>query len=371
VLTYWQGYAVSGIGIGHGVILNHNYRQVATVAAGHGYHADLHELQITPQGDALITAYAPIRADLSSIGGPRHGVLLDAIIQEIDIATGQVLWEWHAAGHVRVNQTHLPLPASGPYDFFHVNSIQQLPNGNLLISARHTWALYEIDMKTGRISLVIGGKHSSFKMGPGTRFEWQHDPRLEPGGTITVFDNASDGATSNEGQSRALRLHVNLKTRRVTLVHAYTNRPPVLASSQGSVQILPDGNVFVGWGSQPYFTEFAARGRQLWTLNFHSGLQSYRGLRFPWWGQPLTPPSVAASAGRKGTRVYASWDGATTVSSWRVLAGPSPSALTALGQFPKTNFETAMWVRNTQRYVEVQALGANGNVLGTSAAVHR
>lgn len=374
VLTYWQGYFEYGIGIGRDVILDHHYQQVAVVRAGHGYHADVHEFQITPQGDALITAYAPVRADLTSIGGSRYGTLLDSIIQEIDIATGQVLWEWHASGHVRLNQTYWIKPGSrgsNPYDFFHVNSIQQLPNGNLLVSARHTWALYEINMKNGRISLVIGGKHSFFKIGRGAQFEWQHDASIQADGTLTVFDNASDGITNNERQSRALRLRVNLKARRVTLVRAYTNKPSLLSGSQGSVQILPDGKVFVGWGAQPYFTEFAAGGRQLWSLHFDPGPESYRGLRFPWWGQPLTPPSVSASAGPNGTHVYASWNGATTVASWRVLAGPSPATLTASGEFPKNNFETAMWVYNTQPYIAVQALDASGNALATSAAVAR
>jgi hypothetical protein len=368
VLTYWQGPAID---FGHGVILNHAYQQVGAVYAGDGDTADAHEFQITPQGNALISVYAPIKADLSSIGGPRHGTLMDSIIQEINIATGKVIWEWHASGHVALNSTHAGKPGRAPYDFFHINSIQQLPADKLLISGRNTWALYEVDMRTGRVLLVIGGRHSYFRMGRGAKFEWQHDARMQPDGTITVFDNASDGGAASEPESRALRIRLNLKRRRATLVDAFTNHPAVLATSQGSVQALSDGETFVGWGAAPYLAEFAPHGAQVFSVDLGSPVRCYRGYRFPWSGQPLTPPSVAATAGSKGTRVYASWNGATTVAAWRVLAGASPSALTAVGQFPKANFETAMWVYDTQRYLAVQALDASGNVLGTSAAVTR
>jgi hypothetical protein len=371
VLTYWEGYVKSGFGIGRDVILNHNYQQVAIVRAGHGYHADLHEFTITPSGNAFITAYAPVKADLRSVGGPRHGTLMDSIIQEINIATGKVLWEWHASAHVHLSETYEGKAGNYPYDFFHLNSIQLLPNGRLLISARHMWALYEIDMRTRRIAMVIGGKHSSFKMGPGTQFEWQHNARLQPDGTITLFDNAFNGGSRQESQSRGMRIRLDLRHRRVTLVSSFKNNPAQLASSQGSVQPLPDGNTFVGFGAAPWLSEFGPRGRQLFSLHFAPGLESYRGLRFPWWGQPTTPPSVAISATQTGTLVYASWDGATTVANWRVLAGPTPTTVTPVGQFPWASFETTMSVASTQPYFEVQALDGAGHVLGTSPTVVR
>jgi hypothetical protein len=371
VLTYWQGYVQEGVGIGRDVILDHHYQQVAIVHAGHGYNADLHEFTITPQGDALITAYAPVKANLSSVGGSRHGTLLDSIIQKIDIATGKVLWEWHASRHVPVSATYEGKPGTTPYDYFHVNSIQQLPGGKLLISSRHTWAVYEIDMRTGRIAFTLGGKHSSFKMGSGTNFEWQHNAHLQPDGTLTVFDNASGGPTANERTSRALRIRLDFKKHRASLISAFTNRPPVLAVSQGNMQLLPDGNMFVGWGAEPYLSEFDRSGRQLFSLHFLSPLESYRGFRFPWWGQPVTPPSIALAPTGQGTLVYASWNGATEVASWRVLAGPDPADLTPVGQFPKKFFETTRSIGSAQPYFAVQALDSSGQVLGTSATVSR
>lgn len=368
VLTYWRGPAID---FGHEVILNHHYQQIATVYAGHGDYADAHAFEITPQGNALIDVYAPVKADLSSIGGPRHGILMDSIIQEINIATGQVIWEWHASGHVALGATHAGKPGPWPFDFFHINSIQQLPGNKLLVSGRNTWSLYEIDMTTGRIMLVIGGKHSSLKIGPGAHFEWQHNARMHPDGTITVFDNGSDGPITSEPQSRALRLRLDLKHRRATLVNAWLDNPPLLSSSQGSVEPLPDGNTFIEWGANAYFTEWSRTGNELFSLHFGLPVASYRGLRLRWWGQPKSPPSVAAVPTPRGTRVYASWNGATTVRSWRVLSGPAASALSPRTQFPKTSFETRMWVPATAGYFAVQALGSAGQVLGTSAAVAR
>jgi Arylsulfotransferase (ASST) len=373
VLTYWQGQVQSGHGSGEDVILNHHYQTVATVNAGNGYQADLHEFQILPNGDALITAYAAVpNVDLTSVGGSKNGTLLDSIIQEVNIATGHVDWEWHAYGHVSINETYLGKPRSGPYDFFHINSIQLLPNGNLLVAARDTWTVYEINMQTGKIPYNFGGKNSSFKFGPGANFEWEHHATMQPDGTMTLFDDG-DGYYKSESQSRALRLWIHYKSHQLTQVHAYTHSPPLLAESQGSMQVLGDGYTFVGWGEQPYFSEYD-RGnstRQFFTMKYSPPMESYRAFRFGWWGQPSTPPNIATTPTSKGTTVYASWNGATTVASWRVLAGTSRSRLTAVGTFPDNFFECTMNVTSTAPYFAVQALGPGGGVRATSAVVAR
>jgi Arylsulfotransferase (ASST) len=370
VLTYWQGYG-GALPAGQDVIVNHFYQTIAVVHAGTGYLTDTHEFTITPQGTALISAYQIIPANLTSVGGPAKGKLVDSTIQEIDIATGQVLWQWQAYGHVPLTDSYAGKPGKSPYDFFHLNSIQQLPNGNLLVSARHTWTVYEISKQTGAILWELGGKQSSFKFGPGAHFEWQHDARMEPDGTITLLDNGAGAGPQHQSQSRALRLRLNFKTHRVTVAKAYTNDPSLLSSSQGDVQILPDGNVLVGWGAVPNVTEFSSGGRQVFSVYFHAPVQSYRALRSHWSGQPTAPPAIAVRAVHKGTRVYASWNGATGVASWLVLAGPSPSGLKPVKDFPKTSFETEMTVPSTKPYFAVQALGSAGHVLSASATVQR
>jgi hypothetical protein len=366
VLTYWQGTLVNGIGQGQDLILDHSYQLVKAVSAGNGYQADSHEFQITSRGTALITSYPAVRADLRSVGGPQNGTVIDGIIQEVDIASGKVLWQWHALGHVPVADSYAGRPGGGPWDYFHINSIQALPGGKLLVSARHTWAVYEIDKRTGKVVWRLGGKRSSFKMVYGTNFKWQHDARIQPNGTMTLFDDGA-GYTTNARQSRGLRIRLNFKKMKAVPVRAYTANPPQLALSRGSMQVLPDNDVFIGWGEAPAFSEFGRQGRQLFIGSFTAPFRAYRAYRYQWWGEPGTPPAISVSPAAPGAAtVYASWNGATTVASWRVLAGLTRTSLRAVAQFPKTSFETAMTVANPGPYFSVQALDQRGRVLKTS-----
>jgi hypothetical protein len=213
---------------------------------------------------------------------------------------------------------------------------------------------------------VLGGKHSSFKIGPGANFSWQHDAQMQPDGTITVFDNGA-GTYKSENQSRALR--VRLRGPRATLIRAYPHKPSLLSENEGNAQVLPDGNLFVGWGNSPYFTEFRSGGRQLFSIRMKAPLQSYRAYRFGWWGQPTTAPGIAVSRTAGGEQVYASWNGATAVAAWQVLAGPSPGALAPVATAQRSSFETMLSTSNPGPYYAVQALGSDGGVLGTSATV--
>ena len=378
VLTYWQGHSVKppGGGRGVGVILNKHYQTLHTVSPGNGLKsqgADSHEFLLGHEGKeatAFIQVWQRVQANLTSVGGPPSGPTFDWIIQEIDIATGKVIWDWHSLGHVPVNYSHSGYFSAVPYDYFHMNSIQQLPDGNILISSRNTWAVYLINKKTGKIIWRLGGKHSSFKMGPHTNFEWQHDAVLHNNGLLTLFD---DGATpKEESQSRALLLHINTATHRATLVHAYKHKPPALATAQGSVQMLANHNIFVGWGRAPYFSEYTPSGHQLFAGSFHAPVQSQRAYRSRWVGVPLQPPAVVVRRSKTAGRdlVYASWNGSTQVREWQVLGSQSQ-----VGPFKKlgppaawTGFETTMQ-RVAANYFRVQALGEHGSVLRTSAVV--
>ena len=213
-------------------------------------------------------------------------------MQEIDIQTGQLLWEWHALGHVPVSSSYVGPPADGsPFDFFHVNSIQEPPDGDLLISARNTWAVYRVDRATGAIEWQLGGKNGSFTMGAGTQFEWQHDARVQADGSLTLFNDAA--APKEENESRAMRLQLDLGAMSASLMSAYVRTPSVLAGSQGSMQLLPNGNVFVGWGDQPNFSEFTRDGKLIFDAAFPGPIQSYRAYRYVWTGRPADPPSIA------------------------------------------------------------------------------
>ena len=371
VLTWWQGRTPTSAP--EDVVVDSAYQVVAVLHGAGGYGLDLHEFQITPQGTALIDAIGTVTGDLTKYGGPKHGSVQDDEIQERDLQTGRVLWVWHSLGHVPISDSYLKRPSSGPYDYFHLNSIQELPGGNLLVSARDTSAVYLIDKTTGAIIWTLGGKHSSFKMGAGTSFQWQHDAHLT-GQVLTLFDDHWGGGGYPEpSASSALALHLNTTKMKARLVHRYTHSPSVISGSEGSTETLPDGDVFVGWGSDPDFSEYSARGRQLFNGRFAVGVKSYRAYRFPWSAQPLGRPSeaVAQSASGSGTTVYASWNGATAVAAWRVMAGSDPYKLHRVGTARKAGFETTINVASALPYFAVEALSAGGDVLGTSHTLTR
>ena len=369
VLTWWQGIVNSrGFGLGEDVIYGTSYRQLVTVKAGNGYRADLHEFVMTPQGTALITAYDPVRMDLSSVGGPRDGAVLDGVVQEVYVRTGLVLFEWHSLGHVALDESYVKPAPDGLFDHFHVNSVALDADGNLILSARNTWAIYKINHRTGQIMWRLGGKRSSFKMGRGTQFAYQHDARRQPDGTITLFDNGASPKVHPE--SRAIALRLDMKSMTVTLAREWRHPSKILAGSQGNMQVLPNGNRFVGWGGEPNLTEFSPDGRILFDAALAAPDTSYRAFRFPWNATPTGRPALATSPG-PGDRltVYASWNGATAIARWRILAGAGPQALKPLSEAARTGFETRMAAFTRDPYVAVQALDASGSVLGTSQAV--
>jgi arylsulfotransferase ASST len=376
VLTWWRG-RVSNVGVGDGwyVLYDTSYRPVAEVRPGNGLVGDVHEFVITKNGTAVFTVYHRLPIDLSSVGGPKEGKIWDGIVQEVDIRTGRVLFEWHSYPLVGISESYAPPPSAKkgakatPYDYFHLNSIEVEPNGNLLVSARNTHALYEIDRKTKKVLWRLGGKKSDFKMGPGTNFAWQHDARRHADGTITIFDNGA--APPVEKFSRILVLRVDEQAKRATLVRSYHHPKRLLAPFEGNAQFLPNGNIVVGWGAWPYLSEFSRSGKLLFDAYFGHGkppgkdADSYRVYRFPWQGQPKNRPAVVVA----DETAYASWNGATDVARWRVFAGPSANALRPVQTVAKNGFETPIRLTKSAAFYSVKAIGANGKVLGTSEAV--
>ncbi len=373
VLTWWQGYIPpQGFGEGEEMIYSNTYQQLGRVHAGNGYKADLHDFHITPQGTALLTVFDPIDCNLSAVGGPSGGAVTDSVFQEIDMATGLVRREWHSLDHVALSESYSSpegVTTQWPFDYFHINSIDQLAGGNTLISARNTWALYELNTTTGQIGLRIGGKRSNVKLVNGAATAFQHDATVQPNGTISLFDNGA--VPKVHPQSRAIFLSVNAHAGTDTLLTRYEHPSALSSGSQGSVQTMPNGSVFVGWGSEPYFSEFGSAGQLLYDAHWHGSYQTYRAYRLPWSATPATPPSIAASAASATApvSVYASWNGATEIASWRVLAGPSPTQLTPVASAAKSGFETTLATPGPAAYVAVQALNGAGAVIGTSPTI--
>lgn len=383
VLTWWQG-RILGVGFGQGedVIYDDTYKRIATVRAGNGYRADLHEFRLMPQGTAWIDEFDPIHMDTSREHGTRNGILTDSVVQEIDVKTGLVMWEWHALGHIPLSDSTMAAQRSSyPWDAFHINSIDweggdsNQPN-DLLLSSRNTCALYDVNLRTGAFNWQLGGPHSTFKLGPGARTYFQHDAEWQEGGLISVFDN---GATPvKEKQSRGVLLAPDYAHKTVSLVKAFTNPAKTLsAAAQGNTQSLPGGDWLMGYGNLPNFTEYSSSGAVLLDGTLGRGVQNFRTYLAPWVGHPSEPPAIAATHSGTSTgtslTVYTSWNGATEVASWRLLAGSSPSSLSAAETVPKNGFETSatltvpVGISASSTYVESQALSASGAVLGSSA----
>jgi hypothetical protein len=371
-LTMWQGHVLAlGFGEGEDIVVDRNYQTVAAVRAGNGYQADLHDFQIAPHEVAYITVYNLMRCDLAPVGGGRNGVIVDTAVQQIDIKTGLVRWEWHSLDHVGVSESHAPVPAgAAPWDFFHLNSIDVQPSGQLLLSSRSTWAAYELKAGSGEIMWRLGGKRSSFTMSRGSEVAWQHDARLRSDGTLTIFDDGSNPRVHY--QSRGLRLAVDPTRHSARLVRTYVHPgAPLMSDSQGNMQTLADSSVVIGWGSVPSVTELSKDGAPLLDAHLPPGWSSYRAFRFPWSGHPLWLPGVSARVLATGdsTAIFASWNGASDVAGWRVLAGASPGALVPRAMMRDSGFESSITIPDAFAYVAVQALGARGQLLGTSQTV--
>jgi hypothetical protein len=366
VLTWWQGRQVLGTGEGEISIVDASYRTIARVRAGNGYQLDFHEATITERGTLLALVYSPVAWDLRPVGGPRNGRVIDSIVQEIDIATGRVVFEWHSLRDVPITDGYgrHPVRRTQPYDYFHVNSVREDTDGNLLVSARDTHAIYKLDRRTGRVLWRLGGKRSSFRLQRSARPAWQHDVQRDPDGTLRIFDNQA--APRRRPRSRVLWLRLDEQAMTARLARQFEHPDDLSSGTQGNAQALPNGNTFIGWGSQGYFTEITRGGRVLFDARVARGNDTYRAYRAEWTGMPRERPALAAERRGDRTVVYASWNGATEVASWQVLAGSAPDRLTRVGARRPTGFETAISVRTTAPYVAVRARDASGRVLATS-----
>jgi hypothetical protein len=375
VLTWWQGYIPKqGFGEGEEIIDDSSYRQIGRVHAGNGYKADLHDFHITPQDTAVLTVFNPVDCDLSGVNGASGGAVTDNAFQEVDLRTGLVRREWHSLDHVPLSDSYSTTTGASrewPYDYFHINSVDQNADGTTLISARNTWAMYELNTTTGQLENAIGGQHSGVKLGEGARTAYQHDATTLANGEISVFDNGS--VPKVHPQSRGIVLALDPQSDAETVVAQFEHSPALTSDSQGNIQQLENQDMFVGWGSQPYFSEYSASGQLLFDAHWHGSYQSYRGYRFAWTGAPSGAPSLAAApapapAPAGQVTVYASWNGDTRTATWRVLAGSSAHALAPVATAPRSGFETAI-TTPAAAYVAVQALDSSGAVLGASGTI--
>jgi EmrB/QacA subfamily drug resistance transporter len=382
VLAWWQG-LITNAGAttsGEYIVVNQHYQTVATLKGADGWVLTLHTMLISGH-DAYVTANKNIPMNLSRWGGVADGTLDDSAVQEYNLTTGKLLRSWDVLKHVPLSATHSLAPDNSfPFDAYHINSLDVVGKNLVLVSLRNTWAVFLLNMATGKVEWTLGGKHSDFTFGKGAAFSWQHDVTLLPNDEITMFDDhcceQTGGGTylTPTAPSRMLVLKLNMATHTATLVKQFQHPSErgfgVDASYMGAAQILKNGDYFVGWGNLPYFSEYSKTGKLVLDAVFPGSDISYRATQIPlssWVGLPLTKPAATARTSGGKTTVYVSWNGATQVVSWRVLGGASASSLSTVTTAAKNGqFETRIAVPGTDKVFQVQALNASGKVIGTS-----
>ena len=374
VLAWWQG-IVSKTGAtesGEYVVVNQRYETVARLKGVDGWKPTLHEIIIDGH-DAWVTANKDIALNLSEWGGAYNGTLTDSAVQEYDLRTGRLIRNWDALKHLPLGDSHALIPTNGfPWDAYHINSIQLTGEGTFLVSMRDMWAAYLVNIDTGKVQWTLGGRKSDFKFGPSGAFSWQHDVRLRPGGVITMFDDhccqIKSGGTYVEENvpSRALALKLDMSTHTAAMLAQYGEQAGLESDYMGNMQPLSNGNVFVGWGSKRYLSEYSHSGKLLFEGGFPGSDLSYRANLRQWVGTPLYPPKGAARQRSGKTTVYASWNGATEVASWRVLASTGSGPLSAVATKARSGFETAIATSGSYKRFEVQALDSSGKAIGAS-----
>ncbi|ERS97609.1 hypothetical protein HMPREF1624_05780 [Sporothrix schenckii ATCC 58251] len=418
-----------GHGHGHHTLLDDHYSVVRVLRAGGHRVSDKHEFEIVDETTALLQVYEPVQRNLAAYGGDDAQTwIVDARFQELDIATGDVVFEWSSLDHVSPDESALSLPrglagvgrsSATAWDYFHINSVAKGADGHYLVSARHASTIFNINGTDGSVIWRLGGNHSDFVLGDGVRFGFQHHARYfvegQDGGAdvISLFDNSVYGSES-AGRGREIRVNPYSRGKYIRLDHAAHTAtldraleppavavparargdPPILTKSQGSLQSLPGGGDLVNWGSEGQVTEYDAAGTPVFHAWLGRGflrdtLQNYRAFRFNWTGhsaetpavyaeQPAAEASGAVDAGG-AVRLFVSWNGDTVTRAWRFSWGEQPTTDDATGTVwkakvvPRRGFETSTRIDRAKDVrivaVKAEALDADGRVLGASSTV--
>ncbi|KAK6217336.1 hypothetical protein QIS74_07450 [Colletotrichum tabaci] len=405
VLFSFEGDHNAGYGHGHGhvTILDQHYETIRELRAGNHKLVDKHEFHVVNEETGLIQIYQPVPRDLTPWGAePEQQWIVNAIIQELDIATGKVLFEWSSLDHVSPDETILPINpgqagsgynSSDARDYFHINSVDKDDQGNYLISARDACAVHKINGTDGSILWRLGGTNSSFVLGDGVDFCFQHHARWlsqasdddddDGQEVISLYDNSAHGTEHDSGgevhtapTSSGKIIRIDTRTGKAELVQGFYPPDGLRSKSQGSTQILPGGNALVNWGSEGAVTEFAADGTPVFHAYVDSGalgvgVENYRAFRFNWTGLPSEEPAIVSLEDAGGTTLYVSWNGDTETKTWRFYeVSDKHGSRKFLGEAKRRSFETSLRVPGRRVNEAVaEAVDERGGVLrGTGIA---
>jgi hypothetical protein len=370
-MTYWKGHTgiVLGSGNGDDYIVDQHYRTIRVVHGHNGIQADQHEFTLTSHNTALIVGYKGETVDARAEGGSANQTVADCVVQEIDLATSKVIFEWHSLNHVRLSASYTKPVSGQPWDYFHINAVKLDTDGNVILSGRHTWAVYKINHTTGGTMFVMGGKYSTLKIGRGASFSWQHDPEPLGNHVYRVFDNAYDGFNSQQHpQSRVITVKVDpIRKTTTNLGHVVYAGRDLSAGSQGNAASLPANHLLVGWGAADHITEFNANKQQIFDAQYPTSpnlYNTYRAFKARWFGYAATSDlrlRFRTINGNKQGDVV--WNGAGTVARWRIYGGRTRD-VRQIGSIAWNGYDTGFHLSSYPAFVQVGAIDAYGHELG-------
>lgn len=400
-----------GHGHGHITFLDQNYETIRELRAGHHKISDKHEFHVIDEKTALIQIYQPVPRDLSKFGAkPNQQWIVDAIFQgtergsdyffrslltrcpELDIETGKVLFEWSSLDHISPAESVLPINpgqagsgynSSDAWDYYHINSVDKDKQGNYLLSARDACTVHKVNGTDGSIIWRLDGKRSSFKLGKGVKFCFQHHARFlhqeDDIEIISLYDNSAHGSEDEPGKgihtaksSSGKIIKLNTTSWTAELVQGFYPPDGLLSKSQGSTQVLPNGNVLVNWGSEGAMTEYLPNGTAIFHAYMDSGfldlgVENYRAYRYNWTGLPNEDPAIAAFVDDETVSIYVSWNGDTETHTWRFFGYDDDGQRTHLGDVTRKSFETSLHVPEEDiLFVSAEAIGASDSILRTT-----
>ncbi|KAH7067891.1 ASST-domain-containing protein [Paraphoma chrysanthemicola] len=398
VLFSFEGDHNPGYGHGHGhtTILDQHYETIRELRAGNHKLTDKHEFHIVGDDTAVIQVYQPVPRDLTPWGASEEQQwIVNAIFQELNITSGELLFEWASLDHISPDEAILPINpgqagsgynSSDAWDYFHINSVDKNEAGDYLLSARDACAVHKINGTDGRVIWRLDGKQSSFSLGKGVKFCFQHHARFHPElkakddgddiEIISLYDNSAHGSedgrdnevhTAPTSSGKIIKLNTTSWT--AELVQGFYPPDDLRSKSQGSTQLLPNGNAIVNWGSSGALTEYDANGTVLFHTYFDSGylglgVENYRGFRYNWTGLPNEEPAIVALQNAKGTTIYVSWNGDTETKTWRFYEAGKRNRRHYLGEAKRSSFETSFHVQGKSvAHVVAEAVDTKGRTL--------
>ncbi|CAI7616629.1 unnamed protein product [Penicillium discolor] len=387
-LCFFQGTQIEGYARGRNVIINNQYQPTAVVQSGQGLTlSDMHELEVLDGERMLFTVYQPRQYDLSAYGiKTQQGWVMDGVFQEVDIKSGAVLFQWGSLDHIPLTETYVPLginPVVGDglsnttaWDYFHINSVDKSSQGDYLVSARHTSGIYKISGKDGSVIWQLGGLNSTFHMA-NFNFSSQHDARFHKDNNthtvLSLFDNGSNNYRNTSLTSSGMIVSIDHQTNTATLLQRFEAPAPGLRStSQGNTQVLSNGNVFIGWGSIPSFSEHTADGAPVYYATLtNPDSMNYRAFKYNWTATPSDPPDFTAQAPSNGaTSFWASWNGATDYTHWNFYGTSSASdQFVLLAKIGKQGFQTTYTSPSFHLLAFAEAVAIDGSSIKNSSVV--